>query len=308
MTFCSLSAADNFPKFFTQQQTPGGFNDFDCSSFGSSTCFIPEQNNPAVGTDCNFNGLEGTLCSQFSDPRAGFVSAAYVNAFNYLSNIHGGIQDASNALHGNNFVSTMATGLQGHEDLSGAVFQLIVDVALDTFPVGKVVRAVAGATDFAKKAIFNIKKFKDGFKDACSQLGDGCDIENDISSIASIVNDNAQLANAAKAEDTQIEQQLTALINGMLNDTQSQLDIFFGPNQDPDQDAAKSNPANTVAFQLIQGGLFLPDPSTIPSQSDLAQQYEQNLMLWLTSRFMKDMNYAIAVDVRTHHPHPFPQR
>lgn len=84
----TILPADNFPRFFVQQSRADGFAKFDCSSFDNpGGCVIPAGQSPATGTDCNFEGLEETVCANFNDPK-GKKTWAGVNHLCVCTDIH----------------------------------------------------------------------------------------------------------------------------------------------------------------------------------------------------------------------------
>jgi hypothetical protein len=81
---------NNFPSFFVQLNTPDGYQGFDCtditfdptppadgnpgsgaeiSGVARPTCFVPALSNPNAANETQFQGLEDTFCSRFTDPK-----------------------------------------------------------------------------------------------------------------------------------------------------------------------------------------------------------------------------------------------
>jgi hypothetical protein len=132
-----LGTSDNFPKFFVSQNTPteSPFDDFDCSSFGSSTCTVPTIPNAEASTDCVFEGLQDTFCTNFISPESAFVVQNYINLWQGLQNHHDAIQDAANAITSAGFINTMVGALAPKkESIATGVFNLLADLVTDILP------------------------------------------------------------------------------------------------------------------------------------------------------------------------------
>lgn len=275
-----FGTSDNFPKFFVSQDTPtqNPFDNFDCSSFGSSSCSVPALSNPDVGVDCVFNGLESTFCANFIAPEAGFVVQNYINMWQGLQNHHDAIQDAANAITSAGFINTMVSSLAPKKQPIGpAVFDLIADLVTDILPIGGEIKA---ATTFLKKfrLIFNKTK---------------SDLKDDSKDIVSIIQSNEDIDKEVSATEDQLTQQLANMVTGTQSRLQNILDSVFGASKDPQQIASAGDIASTYAFQNAQGGMFLDD---VPQRSDLAAQMQKQLQNWIVSSVLTTMGYDVTID------------
>ena len=129
-----FGTSDNFPKFFVSQSTPteNPFDDFDCSSFGSTTCTVPTLSNSDAATNCVFDGLQDTFCANFISPESAFVVQNYINLWQGLQNHHDAIQDAANAITSANFINTMVSALAPKkQSIATGVFNLLADLVTD---------------------------------------------------------------------------------------------------------------------------------------------------------------------------------
>ncbi|OQU99275.1 hypothetical protein CLAIMM_04930 [Cladophialophora immunda] len=279
-TINQFGTADNFPKFFVSQNTPtqNPFDDFDCSTFGSTTCTVPTLNNPDAATDCVFDGLQGSFCANFVGPEAGFVVQNYVNLWQGLQNHHDAIQDAATAITNANFINTMVGALAPKKQPIGpAIFSLIADLVTDILPIGGEIKA---ATTFMKKIRLVIKATKS-------------DLEDDSEDIASIAQDNAAIDQEVTATEAQLTQQLANVVTGTQTRLQNILAQVFGANQDPQLIADASAVESTFAFLNAYHGVFLDD---VPQRADLAAQMQTQLQNWIVSAVLSTMGYDVTVD------------
>ncbi|KAK4947661.1 hypothetical protein LTR10_013607 [Elasticomyces elasticus] len=275
-----FGTSDNFPKFFVSQQTPTSdpFDSFDCSSFGSTTCTVPQLNNPDVATDCIFDGLEGTFCSNFIGPECGFIIQNYINIWQGLQNHHDAISDAANAITSSGFITTMVQALAPQkQSIALAVFGLIADLVTDILPIGGEIKA---ATTFMKKIRLIIKATKS-------------DLEDDSGDIVSVVQNNQAIDQEVSATEDQLTQQLANIVSGTQSRLQNILNQIFGANQDPSTIDDESQLSNTIAFQNAQHGMFLDD---VPARSDLAAQMQKQMQNWIVSSVLSTMGYDVTVD------------
>ncbi|EXJ61584.1 hypothetical protein A1O7_02012 [Cladophialophora yegresii CBS 114405] len=275
---------DNFPKFFVSQDTPteNPFEGFDCSFFGTPTrslppCSVPSQNNPDAATDCNFDGLQGTFCANFIDPRAGFVVQNYINLWQGLQNHHDAIQDAADAINSANFINTMVSALAPKKQSIGlAVFNLIADLVTDILPIGGEIKAAA---TFMKKIRLVIKATKSDLKD-------------DSNDVASVISSNQAIDQQVSATEEQLSQQLANVVSGTQKRLENILAQIFGPTKDPqlvDRDAIRS----TFAFLNAYHGVFLDD---VPQRADLRDQMRKQLQNWIVSSVLTTMGYDVTID------------
>ena len=281
----SFGTTDNFPKFFVSQDTPPAnpFDGFDCSFFGTPTqslppCSVPSQNNPDAATDCNFDGLQGTFCANFIDPRAGFVVQNYINLWQGLQNHHDAIQDAADAITSANFINTMVSALAPKKEPIGpAVFSLIADLVTDILPIGGEIKA---ATTFMKKIRLIIKETKSDLKD-------------DSKDIVSVIENNAAIDQEVSATEDQLTQQLAAVVSGTQKRIENILAQIFGANKDPQLFDDTSLITSSFAFLNAYHGMFLDD---LPQRADLRDQMKTQLQNWITSSVLSTMGYDVTID------------
>ncbi|KIW88324.1 uncharacterized protein Z519_10891 [Cladophialophora bantiana CBS 173.52] len=275
-----FGTSDNFPKFFVSQDTPteNPFDNFDCSTFGSTTCTVPTLNNPDAATNCVFNGLQGTFCANFIGPEAGFIVQNYINLWQGLQNHHDAIQDAADAIIKANFINTMVSALAPKKEPIGpAVFSLIVDLVTDILPIGGEIKA---ATTFMKKIRLIIKATKS-------------DLEDDSKDIVSIIQDNEAIDQEVSATEDQLTQQLANMVTGTQSRLQNILNQIFGANKDPQLIADASTIGSTFAFLNAYHGVFLDD---VPQRADLAAQMQKQLQNWIVSSVLSTMGYDVTID------------
>ena len=274
-----FGTSDNFPKFFVSQDTPteNPFDDFDCSSFGVTTCSVPTQNNPDATTDCNFDGLTGEFCSNFIAPEAGFVVQNYINLWQGLQNHHDAIQDAADAINSANFIDTMVSALAPKKQSIGlAVFSLIADLVTDILPIGGEIKAAA---TFMKKIRLIIKATKS-------------DLKSDSQDIESVISSNGAIDSQTSATEDQLKQQLANVVTGTQQRLTNILAQVFGANQDPQQ-VDSSTIQGTFAFLNAYHGVFLDD---VPQRADLAKQMQTQLQNWIVSSVLSTMGYDVTID------------
>ncbi|EXJ66556.1 uncharacterized protein A1O5_10225 [Cladophialophora psammophila CBS 110553] len=258
-----FDTSDNFPKFFVSQDTPteNPFDNFDCSTFGSTTCTIPTLNNPDAATNC-----------------AGFIVQNYINLWQGLQNHHDAIQDAADAITKANFINTMVSALAPKKEPIGpAVFSLIVDLVTDILPIAGEIKA---ATTFMKKIRLIIKATKS-------------DLEDDSKDIVSIVQDNEAIDQEVSATEDQLTQQLANMATGTQSRLQNILNQIFGANKDPRLIADASTIGSTFAFLNAYHGMFLDD---VPQRADLAAQMQKQLQNWIVSSVLSTMGYDVTID------------
>ena len=275
-----FGTSDNFPKFLVSQNTPteSPFDDFDCSSFGSTTCTVPTQSNSDAATNCVFDGLQDTFCANFISPEDGFVVQNYINLWQGLQNHHDAIQDAADAITSSGFINTMVSALApAKQSIAVGVFNLIADLVTDILPIGGEIKA---ATTFMKKIRLIIKATKSDLKD-------------DSNDIVSIVQNNKAIDQEVSATEDQLNQQLANMVTGTQSRLQNILNQIFGPNQDPQTIDDESQIQDTYAFQNAQHGMFLDD---VPQRSDLASQMQKQLQNWIVSSVLTTMSYDVTID------------
>ncbi|KAH8684492.1 hypothetical protein BGZ60DRAFT_426868 [Tricladium varicosporioides] len=274
-----FGTSDNFPRFFVQQNTPttSPFDNFDCSSFSSTNCQVPKQNNPHI-SNCVFKGLENTFCANFVDPADGFVVQNYINLWQGLKNHYDAVKDAGDAITNANFIDTMVKALAPKkQSIAVGVFNLIADLVTDIIPIGGEIKAAA---TFMKKIRLVIKETKSDLKD-------------DSNDIVSIVKQNEAIDKEISADTAQLKQQLNNMVTGTQSRLQRILDQVFGKNKDPQLIEKASDVGNTMAFLNAYHGVFLDD---MPSRSDLAKQMQTQLQNWIVSSVLEAMSYDVTID------------
>jgi hypothetical protein len=280
----AFGTADNFPKFFVSQSTPteNPFDGFDCSFFGTPSqslppCSIPTQNNPDAATDCNFNGLQGTFCANFIDPKAAFVANNYINLWQGLQNHHDAIQDAADAINNANFINNMVQALAPKkQSIAPAVFNLIADLVTDILPIGGEIKA---ATTFMKKIRLIIKETNS-------------DLQDDSKDIVSVIAQNEAIDQEVSATEDQLKQQLANIVSGTQKRLENILAQVFGPNKDP-QLVDTGAISSTFAFLNPYHGVFLDD---VPQRADLRDQMQKQLQNWIVSAVLSTMGYDVTID------------
>lgn len=275
-----FGTSDNFPKFILSQLTPKGVTgntNFDCSNIEDPrNCQIKPAVNPHAGS-CNFKGLAGTICLDFTSPEAGFLALNYLNMYRGLRNHFLAVRQAVDNLKSQNFISDVVDKLSPQKQPIGpAIFNLIADVVTDCLPIGGEIKA---ATTFMKKLKVVAKATKKDVKD------DGKDI-------ISVLESNSAIDKQAAATKDTLNQQLEAMAVGTQKRMAGLLAQIFGPNQDPtnpDDNAIRS----TVAYQNAYHGGFLDD---VPSQVDLQVQMEKQIKIWIATQIINVLGYACFVD------------
>ncbi|KAJ2983679.1 hypothetical protein NQ176_g522 [Zarea fungicola] len=275
-----FGTSDNFPKFILSQLAPAGQTvnaNFDCSNIQDpKNCQIIGVHNPEAG-QCNFKGLDQTLCLDFSSPEAGFLAQNYFGIYNGLRAHFIAVRQAVDNLKNQNFISNLVDKLSPKKQPIGpAIFNLIADLVVDAIPIGGEVKA---ATTFMKKIKIVAKATKK-------------DIKNDGKDIISVLESNGDIDKQAAATKDTLNQQLEAVAIGTQKRMTELVTRVFGPNQDPTTPDDKDI-RNTVAFQSHYHGNFLED---VPTVQDLQPQMEKQMKTWIASRIISILGYAMFID------------